>query len=183
MPHIIGIDTGFASFGVADLQFGSGGVLELLRATVLRTEKSVKKREILASSDNLRRVAELSAGLSKWLDDDDDVVAICCESMSLPRQASTSCKIGLSFGMLGALAQQRDIPILQVSPQNLKLAVAGSKSATKDEVIAAVSKQFPKTPWPKAKGLHEHMADAIGAVIACLQHPTILAVKKMSRKG
>jgi Holliday junction resolvasome RuvABC endonuclease subunit len=181
MPHIIGIDTGFASFGLADLQFGGGGVLELLRATVLRTEKSAKKKEVLAASDKLRRVAELSTGLSEWLDD--DVVAICCESMSLPRQAAVSCMIGLAFGMLGALAQQRDIPILQVSPQNLKLAVAGSKSATKDEVIAAVSKMFPKTPWPKATGLHEHMADAIGAVIACLQHPTILAVKKMSRKG
>lgn len=180
MTHIIGIDTGFRCFGLADLQFGPKGSLELLRATVLRTEKSAKKQAVLTASDNLRRLAELTAGFSTWLDD--EVVAICCEGVSLVRSASVNFQIGLSFGMVTALAQQRDIPILQVSPQNLKLAVAGSKSATKDEVIAAVGKQFPKTPWPKARGLHEHMADAVGAVIACLQHPTILAVKKMSRK-
>jgi Holliday junction resolvasome RuvABC endonuclease subunit len=180
MPHILGVDTGFRNFGIAKLQFNSKGQLELLGAEVIKTEKSAKKQETLASSDNLRRVAELTEAVAAWFDE--ELLAVCCEAMSLPRQASVSCKIGLAFGVLGALAQQHGVPIIQVSPQNLKLAVAGSKSATKEEIIAAVGKQFPTTPWPRATGLHEHMADAVGAVLACQQHPTILAVKKFSRK-
>jgi len=64
LPRILGIDTGFKNFGIADLQFDAKGRLELLRATVITTEKSAKKAEVLAASDNMRRIVELAA--AEW---------------------------------------------------------------------------------------------------------------------
>jgi hypothetical protein len=59
------------------------------------------------------------------------------------------------------------------------LAVAGKKSASKAEMIAEIKARFPKIKWPKPASLEEHVADAVSSIVSCLDHPVIIATKKM----
>ncbi len=173
---LLGFDVGFSSIGIARLGIVAQG-LTFVDAEVVQTKKSGKKREVRAADDNMRRVAEIAMKLDRWVKD--DIVAICCESQSWPIQKQVCIKIAFTWGVIGTLACLRGIPILQSSPQEVKDLLVGNKSASKDDIIKAIRKKFPTVPWPKAKGLHEHMADAIASGLACQNHAVIQAVRKM----
>lgn len=84
---------------------------------------------------------------------------------------------GICVGVLGAL-RASGIPFFEVTPTEVKLAGAGKKTATKQEMIEWVVKQHPEADWPMyAKGGQqliseakaEHMADAVCAIHAGIQ--------------
>jgi len=179
---LLGIDPGFASVGIALVELGvdSDHVVAL---KVLRTEKSSAKRSVLSSEDNVRRAREISWEIRLLLTNPTyQVVGICAESMSFPRNASAAAKMAMTWGVLAALSG--DIPIFQCSPQELKLKVAGSKIATKEDIQAALVRKFGaeimslvKVP----KGQHEHLFDALGAIVACSDSDQIKMVRQMMR--
>jgi len=177
---LVGIDTGFASIGVAVVELGvsSDHVVSL---QVLRTEKSSAKKSILASEDNLRRAREISWELRKILHSDRyQVVGICAEAMSFPRNASAAAKVAMTWGVLSALSEET--PIFQCSPQDLKLRVVGSKTATKEDVQASLIQRFGEGIMKLLEapaGQHEHAFDALGAVVACGDADQIRMVRKM----
>jgi Holliday junction resolvasome RuvABC endonuclease subunit len=47
----------------------------------------------------------------------------------------------------------------------IKKQMTGKRSASKQDVIKAVRKARKDVQWPKAKALHEHVADAVGALL------------------
>jgi len=173
---LLGFDVGFSSIGIARLGIVAQG-LTFVDATVIQTKKSGKKREVRAADDNMRRIEEIALKLSQWVTD--DIVAICCESQSWPIQKQVCIKIAFTWGIIGALASLREIPIIQSSPQEVKDSLVGNKSASKDDMIKAIRKKFPEVPWPNATTLHEHMADAVASGLACQNHAVIQAVRKM----
>lgn len=81
---------------------------------------------------------------------------------------------GICVGVLGAL-RAFGIPIMEVTPTEVKLAAAGSKTATKEAMIAWGVAKHPEANWPTYKrngeslvseAVAEHMADAIAAIYA-----------------
>jgi len=182
MKHVIGMDPGFASFGVA--------VLELERESekpiymgVLRTKKSATKLKVLAADDNFRRAQRLVEALTKIVLAH-DVVAFGAESMSFPRNASSSAKLGMSWGAIAALASQHNIPVFQCTPQQLKNRVAGSKKASKTDVANALRHLYPRTDFAQLleklpAGEHEHAWDALGSVVVCLDAEPVKMVRRM----
>jgi Holliday junction resolvasome RuvABC endonuclease subunit len=175
-PILVGLDIGFAHLGIVKAELMPQSI-KILDAKVILTEKSDKKREVKAADDNIRRTAELASELYSWLDE--EVVAICAESQSWPRNSSACSKLGMSWGVVTTLSVLEDIPIIQSSPQEIKLAVAGTKSASKLQVI---EQRFPKMKWPTRSAHKEHVADATAAIISCLNHPVIIATKKLLRE-
>lgn len=176
LAYLLGLDTGFSSIGVARLGIVAQG-FTFVDATVIRTKKSDKKRKVKAADDNMRRVQEITQQLDPWFAD--DIVAVCCEAQSWPRQASVASKVAQTWGVVGCLAALRGIPVVQSSPQEVKLALVGNKSASKDDIIKAIRKKFPTVPWPRATGLHEHMADAIASALACQDDMVVQTVRRM----
>jgi len=163
--RVLGCDPGFASFGWCSVRI-TGAREELIALGVIRTEPETRKLGVLAADDDVRRTREIAARLREELGQADVVAA---EAFSQPRHAASAAKLARSWGALVALAGA--LPLTQASPQQIKLAVAGSKTATKEAVERAV-----RARWQSAgvmldalpKTLREHAADACGAVIACL---------------
>jgi Holliday junction resolvasome RuvABC endonuclease subunit len=171
---VLGMDPGFASFGVAVVEiFRDREVPRLL--TVCRTKPSAKKQNIRQADDNVRRVREFAAFV-------DDLVrvwqprAFMVEYLEgFSQHASTFFKMGLTLGLVSALAEAYKLPMLVVGPQPLKTKVTGSAEASKAEIRVALNRRYgasllegflqtEKVPG----GQWEHPYDALGAVVACL---------------
>lgn len=178
MTALLGIDPGFASLGLARVELVGDGehVAEL---GVVRTRKSDRKRGVRASDDNVRRIVELAEAVESWITP--DVIALCCESQSWPRSSAVTAKLGMSWGVVGALAARHGLPVLQATPQEIKQAVAGVATASKAEVQDALTARYGPLELPSQRTLHEHCCDALGAVVACLDAAPVLMARRLSR--
>lgn len=170
---LLGIDGGLATTGLAALRLEQGRET-VLRFDVFETEKSDKKLHVGASEDTVARARVLLGNLERVLGDlnrDGDVpAALCMETLSLPRNAGSSAKIGVALGIVVAFAQRHGLPIVQASPVLVKKAVCGVGTASKDDVIKAVKRLYPETEaWFDGlnKGDREHAADAVAVIRAC----------------
>jgi Holliday junction resolvasome RuvABC endonuclease subunit len=126
---ILACDPGLAAFGFAVLDL-DGRAVEL---GVIRTEKSAKKRGVLSTDDNLRRVRELVSHLERLVDRH-GVRVIATESMSFPRASSAAAKLAMSWAALATLSELRGLPMLQLSPQEVKKQLCNARNASKDDV-------------------------------------------------
>lgn len=171
---VLGVDPGFAKCGYAivDVQ----PYKEVVEETgVITTVPSPKKLHILSTDDNVRRLREISCALETQMT---EAQVVCCEAMSWPRNASSIAKIGMVWGVIVSLADSRSIPILQASPQDIKIALCGRKTATKDDVISAIDNRYPDMPpFRMPKSSWEHQADAVGAVVACLNSQAMMLAR------
>lgn len=174
---VLGIDPGFASMGVAVVDVTEHGV-GVITLDVIRTQKDDRKRRTLASDDNVRRAREIAGRLFEA-----HIGAICAEAMSFPRNSSAAAKMALSWGVICALAQVRDVPIVQASPQQIKQAVTGSKTASKLDVEAALLKRYGNQIEQLVAHLpdsqHEHAFDALAAVVACLDSDVLRMARRV----
>jgi len=181
MALIVGLDPGFACLGYAVADVKSDKI-EVMGLGVLRTERSDKKRKVLASDDNLRRCKEL---VRLVLPLSEGAVAFCAESMSFPRSSSVAAKMAMCWGMMATLSEIREIPILQVSPKELKRKVCGNASASKIEVGEALDKRFDRSFGQEllAKGVtrsfHEHAYDALGTIVASLDGEFLQLLRRL----
>lgn len=184
---VLGIDPGFASMGVAvvDVRERDERVIAL---DVVRTQKDDRKRRTLASDDNVRRARELAVelgGAIGWLGNagGNNARVVCAEAMSFPRNASAASKVALSWGVICALAEVRDLPIVQASPQQIKKAVAGTKTASKLDVesalLARYGNELEQLVAHLPDGQHEHAYDALAAVVACLDSDVLRMARRV----
>lgn len=184
---VLGLDPGFASCGWALVRL-TPGAEELLAVGVIETEKSAKKRAVRSSDDNLRRARELASELDALIAGRGEQVAcVAAESQSWPRSAGVTGKIGMAWGVIAALVQRYGLALVQASPQEVKQATAGAKNASKDEVeqfVALWAQNRGAEAWRAFLGehrgtLHEHGADAVAVVIACLDSEVIRGMRAL----
>lgn len=169
MIYALGADPGFASFGWAIFAL-AGRDAQLVRMGVIRTEKSSKKTNVLATEDNLVRARFVSRELLGLLDLY-QVRVIASESMSFPRNSSAAAKVAMSWGVLATLTEIRDLPLVQASPQKVKKLCVGVRAVSKIDIQNHVTALYPQ---PSAafvashpKTMHEHGFDAAAVVLAC----------------
>jgi len=184
MARVLGLDPGFATCGYAlvDLTRKDGAPFVDVRSLgTLRTAKADKKRKVLAADDNLRRAQELIRALYPLAS---NAQAIVAESMSFPRNSAAAAKMAMCWGIVATLAEMNDLPIVQATPKEIKIAVAGVGTATKEDVAAAVcakcGRQFSEELLAQGlpKGMHEHAYDAVASVLACLNSDVLRAIRR-----
>lgn len=186
---VLGMDPGFASFGFGVVQLLPEGE-RIVRVDVIRTQKSAKKLNVKAADDNFRRGQAISAILHDVVKEYQPV-ALAAESASWPRNASSSAKLALSWGILIDLCHVYHLPMAQASPQEIKKVLCKKKSATKEDIRQALEALYPhqfdafKTEFPaknppKPHGQWEHGFDAVGAVVACLSTDVIRMARSMA---
>jgi len=157
-PTIVGFDPGFANFGFAVANLEG----RVSNCGVFRTKKADKKHAVYASDDNAQRIRELTRSIATLLNHYRPVV-IAIESQSWPRNASAATKVAMSWGMVVALAEERQIPMIQITPQNVKVATVGHKKASKEEVKAWAIQEHGSVlaaSLQELGALYEHAADA-----------------------
>jgi len=182
--YVIGADRGFAKFGYAVFALTPDGE-KVVEVEVIKTQKDAKKRQTLAASDNHRRTQEIYFALSKIVSGG-LIVAAASEASSLPRNASTSYKLGRADGAWTSVLTQYSIPLAEASPQAIKKALCGNNSASKVEVQAALEKRYPdqfddfKKKYPK--GMWEHGFDAAASIVACLDSDIFKMARQFVRE-
>jgi Holliday junction resolvasome RuvABC endonuclease subunit len=175
---ILGMDPSLSNFGIVHATLN----IETLKITpeamyVLQTEpeKDKKVRKLVRkNSEDLDRCKILHKGAveateGRFL----AFIEVPVGSQSSRAMAS----YGVSLGVIAAVANA--MPIIQLTPTEVKVAGCGIKTATKGEMIDAMVAKYPNAPWPRytqnGKGykkgdIHagegEHVADALAAIEA-----------------
>lgn len=177
---VLGIDGGLANMGWAVVRLDPVGET-VLAMGVIRTEKSDRKRKVLASDDTDRRAAEIANQLVQ-LRNEYLFRAVCSESMSFPRSSSVAAKLGVARGVVAAFAAAYRLPMVAESPQGIKKAVAGQKNASKEQVGGALWGRYgTRTLCALLDGVpeshQEHPYDALAAIVACLSSDVLVTLR------
>jgi Holliday junction resolvasome RuvABC endonuclease subunit len=180
--RILGLDPGFANLGWCVAIYRPHETDPLLAGLSVMSmgciETKKDSRKVLASVDNVRRAQAITRqlrGIIWELAFHDEPVrlvdAIAIEAMSFPRNASSASKVSMTWGIISALSHLWQMPVIQVSPQDIKEAVTGSRKASKALIETTLSERYPEvskalegTPF----GRREHPYDALGAIVASL---------------
>lgn len=181
---VLGLNPGFGNCGWALVRLEPHRE-RILQLGVIRTRKGYKKTEVLASSDLHRRGRELAGDLA-LVAKRERVVAVCAEAVSWVRSAKTMHQLGRTYGMVDLLCALGDWPLVEVSPQDLKQAVCGSRSASKADIEERLRDRYPDAPWSQldddevAPSAREHAFDAVGAVVAGAAHSACRMARRLT---
>jgi len=172
---LLSVDPGMAHFGIAVVHLESQAVPYL---DVIATKPSSRKRKILVSDDNTRRLREIYDHLW-WVIDKYQPDALCCETFSPPRHASAAVKAAMSWTLLVTI----DLPFVQASPQEIKKKMTGLRNASKEDVAKAVRKWAcePLAMGKIAAAKREHAYDAIAAAVTCADSEIVRAIRRARR--
>lgn len=154
--------------GLLDLETGCLDTphLEVIIPTEITTKQVRQNSKDLHEAEQLSKVALDYARRSKIV-----FVEVPVGSQSARAMAS----YGMCVGILGAIRAE-GIPLIEVTPSEVKIALAGNKNATKTDMIREAMHWYPEANFPYHHGKlsnkkAEHMADAIGAIHAGVGTP------------
>lgn len=186
--YVLGLDPGFARIGYSVVRFSAGVETPVMMGR-FATKKTAKKQNVLAADDNFHRARDIYRFLHAAVRGEREfaefgaVRAICAESMSFPRNSSAAAKMAMCWGIIAALSQEFDIPVLQVTPQALKKKVCDDASASKEDIQQVLQKRYGAALLKGfvanlAAGDHEHPYDSLGAVMSCLDSDVLRALRR-----
>ena len=175
--NVLGIDPGFASMGWAVISFGGDGPA-CQSAGLIKT-----KRDPIQSKhdDNLYRIQRIAQSLERI----EGLFApsfVACEAMSWTRHANADRAVAMAWGAIGTALLE--VPIIQISPVDVKDRLCGMKTASKalveERVIARIS---GAGEWLDrvAKTQRNHVADAMAVALACSEHTSFKMARRMLR--
>ena len=175
----VGIDAAFANMGFAHvgLAVEKGKVVRIdcWYLSLLSTEAGADAKVVRKSSTELRRARELHGALINHCQGQQFAFV---EVPSGSQSAQAARSLGIAVGVLAACP----IPVIEVSPMEVKVAVTGDRKvkASKADVIAWAVKRWPEAPWLRMKGGkqkgrilndNEHLADALATIVAGIATP------------
>lgn len=167
---VLGMDPSLSNWGIAhaelDLDTLKFKVVDLaLVQTEPEKDKKLKK-VVRKNSEDLERALLLHRGMTK-----------ACESavmafVEVP-VGSQSARAMASYGVCVGVLAACPIPVVQVNPNEVKIAACGSRTATKHEMIEWAVAHQPSAPWLRRSGRlvdkNEHLADAVAAIQAGIE--------------
>lgn len=164
---VAGLDPAFKNWGIARAWLNLQTLdIEVINLRLVQTEKRSGK-DVRVNSDDLRRARELREAM---LETTSDCAVIFAEIPSGSQSARSNMGFGIAIGVIaGAPAN-----VIEVQPIEAKLASVGRKTASKDDMIAWATENYPHPDWltRKFKGEvlftndNEHLADAIAIIKA-----------------
>lgn len=166
---VVGIDPSLRNMGfskgVIDLDTGDIVSVDLV---LVETEADKKNAKVVRkNSDDLERARLLHEAIQKH------TKGYSIAFVEVP-VGSQSARAMASYGICVGVLASCPIPMVQVTPNEVKMATVGIKTATKEQMIEWASQTHPTAPWltVKRKGViemvnkNEHLADATAAIHA-----------------
>lgn len=181
---IAGIDPSLNNFGLSKGVYESGQPFNLTHLHLAETSADNKnKKHVRKNSADLERARILYEATTAFISDADLV------SIEIPvgsQSARSMASYGICVGIIASISK----PIIQVTPSEVKLAGAGTKTATKEDMINWAVSQYPDAPWlyRKVKGVNtlvnknEHLADSVAAIHAGIQSETFKQLLSFQRR-
>jgi crossover junction endodeoxyribonuclease RuvC len=150
---ILGIDPGTAVTGYGVVARGDGGEVRLRECGVIRTS---------AGTPLMDRIREIYDATSALIDRHRPSI-VSVEDVFQGKNAKSALKLGHARGAILLAAAHAEIAVAEYAPREIKKAVVGSGSATKDQVGFMVQQQLRLKAAPTP-------ADAADGVAAALCH-------------
>ena len=162
MHSILALDVGFSNTGWTVWQ----GDLPI-KCGVLKTEKQAKKRQVRKADDNALRAAIMARGLVEIMEAN-NVSAVVGELPSGGAQSATAMRdMAIATAVVSAVLEIKSMPSEWTTPNDVKMALCGTKTASKKDMMAAATRLYGRSvAFPKAESTFEHIADSIGAYLA-----------------
>lgn len=170
---VIGMDPSFRNWGYAVAEVD----IETLEVTVSEVEvfttEKTSARTVRRTSDDFRCAQELYGKFLEMVHRHEPAF-LFSEIPAGSQSAVASKGLGIALGVLASSA----VPLIQVQPQEVKLALTNSKTASKQQMMEEAHKLHPnaagwlyriKNNTPLLLSRMEHAADAIGAIHAGIQ--------------
>lgn len=165
---VAGHDPSSRNWGIAGGSYDTNtGKLTIKTLRVVRSEP-LEGKQVRQNSKDMRTANQLYEGVAPFL----AATLTFAEIPSGSQSARASLCSGICIGVLGSL--RTGSQFIEVTPNEVKLAAVGSRTATKKQMIDWAVKKHPEAPWPRKSngeilmGDAEHMADAVGAIYAGL---------------
>jgi Holliday junction resolvasome RuvABC endonuclease subunit len=130
-----------------------------LEAGCIKTQPNHKKLRIRKGDDTVRRISEINSELLS-LFKKYEVKYILSELPHGSQSAVSAVMLGIVTGIMQTISDAKNIGIEWYSEADSKLCILGKRSATKDEMIAAIDKVY-SMPWTNVGYKDEAMADAM----------------------
>ena len=181
--RIAAFDGALANFGMAKLVYDTNlpdeQALSVLDLKLIHTEKA-KAKTVRVSSDRLRRSRENALAAQAWLKD----CAMVFVEVPTGGQSADAC---MAFGIVTGIYAGLPLEPIEVSPSETKLAAVGTRTASKEEMIAWAAAKFPAAPWLTTKRggvmvptkANEHLADAVAIAHAGIRLPVFQQARAM----
>lgn len=149
---------------------------------LLKTEAD-KSKQVRKNSDDLRCALQIHEELHELIDAYRPKI-IFVEVPSGTQSARASWTLGITVGILASV-MARPIQLVQVAPQPVKLHFAGSKTASKQQMIDTAMERHPHLPWRLHRGNptndNEHLADAVAILEYGLSLPETKGFLELAR--
>ncbi len=147
---ILGIDPGLSRCGYGAVR-RDGAALRAVAAGVMRTppEWALPDRLVALADDIERLLDELEPS------------AVVVERVLFQVNARTAISVGQASGLALAAAARRGLPVVQYSPNEVKLAITGDGAADKAAVQMMVTRQLRLTAMPDPPDAADALALAI----------------------
>jgi Holliday junction resolvasome RuvABC endonuclease subunit len=171
--NVVGLDPSQSNFGIVEATIDVDTLeVDIVDMRVISTS-SESAKGVIKVSDNLRRAKEIQVEMRKACVGKSMAIAeipLMITTMNPKIASLANYNSGMMVGILSAI----QIPLIQVFPKDVKLAMTGLKDACKEEMIEAAMLKHPAAPWVMRKlrgnmvptAVNEHLADAIGALYA-----------------
>lgn len=173
---VLGMDPSLTNWGLAAAELDlSDGYLSTPKVS-LANPTGIKGKQVRVNSNDLHR-AEALAQLA--FQAAEKAKAVFVEVPVGSQSARAMASYGICVGILAAM-RAKGIPIIEVTPAEVKQAFTGSKTASKTEMIQKAIELYPDVQFPLHKGQpaqkSEHMADAIAAIHAGVLTPAFQTI-------
>lgn len=180
---VIGMDPSLSNWGFlkAEIDVDTNEVRGI-GIDLAETKPGKDKKTVRKNSDDLRRARILSDAVKDQCKD----VAVAFVEVPVGSQSAAGMKsYGVCIGVLATL----NIPMIQVSPDEVKLAGAGKKTSSKEEMINWAVVDQPLLNWytrmykgkVELMNKNEHVADALAAIYAGMKTEDFQSVVAIAR--
>lgn len=160
---IIGIDPGLATVGLGIVEADSSTALQAIDWLTITTPAGLPLAE---------RLAEISRDIDDYLNEQQPDAAVV-EQVFFATNQQTAIDVAQARGALVAAVSRRGIPVLDVSPVQLKLAITGDGQADKKQMQQMVQYTLKLDEIPQP----DDAADAIAmAMYGALHQEFMLSV-------
>jgi len=174
MARILTLDVAFAHLGWAIME-PKDDDWAVLDAYVIETKKSDKKKKIRVADNDIRRSTEIFSTLSAIVARC-DIKGVVAELPPGGGKSSISVKsMAMAVAAVACVVEAYGLPAEWTTPDEGKIAVCGTKKASKIMMMRQVARLYPestksfkrkvgsKTDW---ENRYEHTADAIAAFVS-----------------
>lgn len=179
---VCGFDPSLRNWGIAesilDLQTG---YLDTPKLSLVRPE-DIKGKQVRQNSSDLFLAEQLAGPV---LAAARRAKVIFVEVPHGSQSARAMASYGICIGVLGAVRAE-GIEFIEVSADEVKKYFTGSKTATKEQMIAEAIRLYPEANFPmyhgKMTSKAEHVADAIAAIHAGVRTSTFQNLLRLFEK-